>query len=84
MHSLDLSIHLVFGYGSDHHFDHRLGLSTEIHQSAKSLYLREIGRLGTSLDAADVWGAKIEHGENALIDAHAVGQSHNQQTRAEA
>jgi hypothetical protein len=36
------------------------------------------------LDAADVWGAKIEHGENALIDVHAVGQSHNQRTRAEA
>jgi hypothetical protein len=33
--------------------------------------------------AADVWGAKIEHGENALIDAHAVGQAHNQRTRAE-
>jgi hypothetical protein len=42
---------------------------------------------GTSADslghAADVWGAKIEHGENALIDAHAVGQAHNQRTRAE-
>jgi hypothetical protein len=58
MHSLDLSIHLVFGYGSDHHFDHRLGLSTEIRQSAKSLYLREIGRLGTSLDALPMSGGQ--------------------------
>jgi hypothetical protein len=30
------------------------------------------------------WEAKIEHGQNALIDAHAVGQAHNQRTRAEA
>jgi hypothetical protein len=29
-------------------------------------------------------GQKIEHGENALIDARAVGQAHNQRTRAEA
>jgi hypothetical protein len=29
-------------------------------------------------------GGTVEHGENGLIDAHAVGQSHNQRTRAEA
>ena len=34
--------------------------------------------------AADVWGQKIEHGENALIDAHAAGKAHNQRTHAEA
>ena len=43
---------------SDHHFDHHLGLSTEIRLCAKSLSLRKIGRLGTSLDTLPMPGVK--------------------------
>jgi hypothetical protein len=44
--------------GSDHHFDHHLGLSTEIRPSAKALFLRKIGRLRTSLDTLPVSGGQ--------------------------
>src|SRR3954447_8728914 len=47
-------------YGSDHHFDHHLGLSTEIRPSAKALFLRKIGRPADVLGhAADVWGQGV-------------------------
>jgi hypothetical protein len=48
----------LFGYGSDHHFDHHLGLSTEIHLSAKPLFLRNIGRLRTFVDALPMSGGQ--------------------------
>jgi len=48
----------LFSYGSDHHFDHHLGLSTEIRQSVKSLFLRKIGRLRTSVDTLPMSGGQ--------------------------
>ena len=46
----------LVSYGSDHHFDHHLGLSTEIRLSAESVFLRETGRLRTSLDTLPMSG----------------------------
>ena len=47
-----------FSYGSDHHFDHHLALSIEMRLSAKSLFLRKIGRLGTSVDTLPMSGGQ--------------------------
>jgi hypothetical protein len=53
------SLHLIkLGYGFDHHFDHHLGLSIEIRLSTKSLFLRETGRMGTSVDTLPVSGGQ--------------------------
>lgn len=40
------------------------------------------GVFGNHLEAV-TWEAKVEHGAGAAIDPHAVGQAHNQRTRAE-
>ena len=57
MHSLDLRkpLRLVWLWVC-HHFDHHLGLSTEIRLSAKSSFLWKVGRLGTLLDTLPMSG----------------------------
>src|SRR5215211_4165912 len=59
MRSLDLqALSLLLRYGDDHHFDHHLGLSTEIRLSAESLFSRKIGRLRTLLDTLPMSGGQ--------------------------
>ena len=50
---------LRLAMGLTHHFDHHLGLSTEICHSAESLFTRKIGRPWTCSDALPMsWGQK--------------------------
>jgi len=67
MRSLDLqALSLLLRYGDDHHFDHHLGLSTEIRLSAKSLFVRKLGCLWTSLDALPMSGGQMALSPNLV------------------
>lgn len=72
---------------SEHHDQYAQGLQMLGYEATRPRYgaatdCRWRGVFGNHLEAV-TWEAKVEHRAGAAIDPHAVGQAHNQRTRAE-